>query len=35
MPKALKLRAGPGWKTEIVKPIMKAAEITVEPGLET
>jgi poly(beta-D-mannuronate) lyase len=35
IPKALKLRAGPGWKPEIVKPIMKAAEITVEPGLET
>ena len=35
LPKALKLRAGPGWKVEIIAPIIKAANITVEPGLET
>jgi poly(beta-D-mannuronate) lyase len=35
LPKALKLRAGPGWKVEIIAPVVKPAEITVEPGLET
>jgi poly(beta-D-mannuronate) lyase len=35
IPKALKLRAGTGWKPEIVKPTIKAAKITVEPGVET
>ncbi|WP_156109142.1 polysaccharide lyase 6 family protein [Polaribacter sp. Hel1_85] len=35
LPKALKLRAGPGWTPEIVAPIIKPADITVEPGLET
>ncbi|QVY65019.1 polysaccharide lyase 6 family protein [Polaribacter sp. Q13] len=35
LPKALKLRAGPGWTPNIVAPIVKAEEITVEPGLET
>ena len=35
LPKALKLRAGPGWKPEIIAPITKPADIIVEPGLET
>ncbi|MGJ8745436.1 polysaccharide lyase 6 family protein [Polaribacter sp.] len=35
LPKALKLRAGPGWKPEIIAPVIKAEEITVEPGEET
>lgn len=34
LPKALKLRAGPGWTPKIVAPIIKASEITVEPGIE-
>lgn len=35
LPKALNLRAGPGWKPNIITPIIKPYEITVEPGLET
>lgn len=35
LPKALSLRAGPGWKPEIIAPIVKPKEIVVEPGLET
>ncbi|MEO9569844.1 MAG: polysaccharide lyase 6 family protein [Polaribacter sp.] len=35
LPKALKLRAGPGWTPKIIAPIIKAEEITVEPGIET
>ncbi|MCG1037387.1 polysaccharide lyase 6 family protein [Polaribacter sargassicola] len=35
LPKALTLRSGPGWKVEIVKPVAKAEEISVEPGVET
>ena len=35
LPKALKLRAGPGWTPKIIAPIVKMVEITVEPGLET
>jgi len=35
VPKALKLRAGPGWKPEIVAPVIKAEDIIVEPGTET
>jgi poly(beta-D-mannuronate) lyase len=35
LPKALKLRAGPGWKPEIIAPVIKASEVTVEPGAET
>lgn len=35
LPKALSLRAGPGWKPKIIAPIIKPAEITVEPGYET
>ncbi|WP_405606589.1 polysaccharide lyase 6 family protein [Polaribacter sp. Asnod1-A03] len=35
LPKALTLRAGTGWKLKIVKPVAKAEEIIVEPGVET
>ncbi|OAD41404.1 hypothetical protein LPB303_15450 [Polaribacter atrinae] len=35
LPRALKLRSGPGWTPAIVAPIIKAEETTVEPGLET
>ncbi|WP_166386878.1 MULTISPECIES: polysaccharide lyase 6 family protein [unclassified Polaribacter] len=35
LPKALKLRAGTGWTPKIVLPIVKAIEISVEPGIET
>ncbi|QOD60938.1 hypothetical protein H9I45_00420 [Polaribacter haliotis] len=35
LPKALSLRAGPGWKPNIIAPIIKPADITVEPGVET
>lgn len=35
LPKALSLRAGPGWKPTITEPAIKPTEITVEPGLET
>lgn len=35
LPKALSLRAGPGWKPEIVAPVIKPEDITVEPGVET
>ncbi|QXP63164.1 polysaccharide lyase 6 family protein [Polaribacter sp. HaHaR_3_91] len=35
LPRALKLRSGPGWTPNIVAPIIKAEEITVEPGIET
>jgi poly(beta-D-mannuronate) lyase len=35
LPKALSLRAGPGWKPTIVAPKQKPAIITVKPGLET
>lgn len=34
-PKALSLRAGPGWKPKIVAPKPKAVEISVAPGIET
>lgn len=35
LPKALSLRAGPGWKPNIVAPIIIPKDIVVEPGLET
>lgn len=35
MPKALSLRAGPGWKPNIVAPIIKPKDIVVEPGEES
>ena len=35
IPKALSLRAGPGWKPKIVAPKVKPKEIIVEPGDET
>ena len=35
LPKALTLRAGPGWKPKIIAPIIKPSDVTVEPGLET
>jgi poly(beta-D-mannuronate) lyase len=35
LPKALSLRAGPGWKPEIIAPIIKPKDIIVEPGIET
>lgn len=35
LPKALKLRAGPGWTPKIVIPAIKPTEIIVEPGVET
>ncbi|WP_397444522.1 polysaccharide lyase 6 family protein [Polaribacter sp. R77954] len=35
LPKALSLRAGPGWKPNIVAPILKPKDITVNPGVET
>jgi len=35
LPKALKLRAGPGWKPNIIPPVVKPEDISVEPGLET
>ncbi|MCL4153489.1 UNVERIFIED_CONTAM: hypothetical protein GTU68_059327, partial [Idotea baltica] len=35
LPKALKLRAGPGWKPEIIAPVIVPEDIVVEPGLET
>jgi poly(beta-D-mannuronate) lyase len=35
LPKALKLRAGPGWKPNIIAPVIKPADISVTPGLET
>ena len=35
LPKALSLRAGPGWKPNIIKPVVKAQDITVLPGEET
>ncbi|APZ48092.1 hypothetical protein BW723_07415 [Polaribacter reichenbachii] len=34
LPKALGLRAGPGWKPDIVAPIIKPADIVVKPGTE-
>ena len=35
LPKALKLRAGPGWSPNIVAPIVKSTITTVEPGIGT
>lgn len=35
LPKALSLRAGTGWKPNIVAPIVKPKDIVVEPGIET
>ena len=35
LPKAFSLRAGTGWKPEIIKPKIKAKRIAVSPGLET
>ena len=35
LPKALSLRAGPGWKPEIIAPIIEAEKIIVAPGVET
>lgn len=35
LPKALKLRAGPGWKPNIIAPIIIPEDIVVEPGTET
>ncbi len=35
LPKALGLRAGPGWKPDIVAPIIKPDDIAVAPGAET
>lgn len=35
LPKALKLRAGTGWKPNIIVPIREPLKITVEPGVET
>lgn len=35
LPKALSLRAGPGWKPEIIAPKIKPTEIVAEPGDET
>lgn len=35
LPKAFSLRAGTGWKPEIIKPKIKAKTIAVAPGVET
>ena len=35
LPKALKLRAGPGWKPEIIAPVIEVEDIIVEPGVES
>lgn len=35
LPKALGLRAGPGWRPNIIVPIIKPSDVTVEPGIET
>ena len=35
LPKIFMIRAGPGWKPNIVKPKIKSEEIVVEPGEET
>jgi poly(beta-D-mannuronate) lyase len=35
LPKALSLRAGPGWKPNIVAPIVKPSDVSVAPGVET